>query len=166
MSTIDIGESDILTALRSFILGEISCEVIKGLGNGVPTPLGGYIAITPLFSNRLSTNVDTYEDNVTTGFKNSLQPKQYAVQIDCYGASSGDWATALSNLFCDDYAYELFPANIKPLYADDPKMMPIVDGEQNFVERWTFAVNLQYNPTTQTPMQFADGSPTLNIYPV
>ncbi len=44
---------------------------------------------------------------------------------------------------------------IAPLHADDPKMMPIVDGEANFEQRWMITAHLQYNPILQVAQQSA-----------
>lgn len=155
--TVSPSQSVVMTALRSLILSLITCEVIQGLGNGVPMPLGEFIAMTPLFQNRISTNVDTYADPTpTTGTKAAQQSVQYTVQIDCYGPDSSDWAAILSTMLRDEYACLSMAPDVQPLSADDPKMMPLIDGEQQYEQRWTVTALLQYNPVTATPMQFFD----------
>ena len=150
-------QSDLFTALRSFILGLISCEVIQGLGNGVPMPLGGFIAMTELFQNRLSTNIHNYADPTpTTGTVSAQQAMQVTVQIDCYGPSSAEWAVILSTLLRDEYGCNAMAPNVQPLNADDPKMMPLIDGEMQYEQRWTITALLQVNPVVSIPMQFFD----------
>lgn len=150
-------QSDVLTALRSFILSLISCEVVQGLANGVPMPAGPFIVMTPLSQVRLSTNVGSYADPTpTTGTANSQQAVQVGVQLDCYGPVSGDWAATLSTMLRDEYACLLMAPNVQPLHADDPRMMPLIDGEQQYEQRWTVTAVLQYNPVVSTPMQFFD----------
>ncbi len=63
MSTASITQEQIFTALRTFILsvlGEI--EVVQGLDNRVPQPKGGFVVMSPLYLQRLSTNIDSYHD--------------------------------------------------------------------------------------------------------
>ncbi|OYV48595.1 MAG: hypothetical protein B7X10_02855, partial [Burkholderiales bacterium 21-58-4] len=76
-------------------------------------------------------------------------------QIDCYGPLSSDWAAMLSTLLRDEYACDAM-AGVQPLSADDPKMVALVDGEQQYEERWSITALLQYNPATVTPMKFFD----------
>lgn len=152
-------QSDIFTALRTFILSLITCEVIQGLGNGVPMPLSGFITMTALYQNRLSTNVDGYPDMTTsTGNKTARQAVQYTMQIDCYGPLSSDWAAMLSTMLRDEYACLSMAPNVQPLSADDPKMIPLIDGEQQYEQRWVVTAILQYNPVVSSPMQFFDAA--------
>lgn len=148
-------QDDVLTALRSFILSLITCEVVQGLGNGVPMPLGGFIAITPLFQSRLSTNQSGYADPTpTTGTRTATQAVQATFQIDCYGPSSADWANIFSTAWRDDLAVSALSPVAAPMYCDDPKMIALTDGEQQYEQRWTITAALQCNPAITTPMQF------------
>jgi len=158
-ATVTPVQSDIFTALRTFILSLITCEVVQGLGNGAPMPLGGFISMTALYQNRLSTNVDAYLDPTpTTGSKTARQAVQYTIQLDAYGPDSGDWAAILSTMLRDEYACLSMAPNVQPLYCDDPRMMPLVDGEQQYEQRFSINAVLQYNPVTSTPMQFFDAA--------
>ena len=56
-------------------------------------------------------------------------------------------------LFRDEYTTDLFPANIQPLYADDPVQLPLIDGEQQYEQRWKLEATLQYNPILTTSQQ-------------
>lgn len=40
----------------------------------------------------------------------------------------------------------------------DPKMMPLIDGEAQYEQRWVITAVLQYNPVVSTPMQFFDAA--------
>lgn len=149
--------STVFETLRAFILGLITCEVVKGLGNGVPTPKGGFITITEVYKSRLSTNRHAYADPTpVTGSVQATQPMKVAVQIDCYGKDSSEWATILSTMLRDDYACQALAPVAQPLHADDPKMMPMVDGEQQYQQRWMVEAVLQVNAAVTTPMQFFD----------
>jgi len=158
-ATVTPVQSDIFIALRTFILSLIACEVIQGLGNGVPMPLGGFISMTALYQNRLSTNVDAYLDPTpTTGSKTARQAVQYTIQLDAYGPDSSDWATILSTMLRDEYACLSMAPNVQPLYCDDPRQIPLIDAEAQYEQRWSINAVLQYNPVVSTPMQFFDAA--------
>lgn len=158
MPTVSITESNVLAALRTFILSLVTCEVIKGLGNRVAMPPNDFIAMTPVMAPPLATNVSTYSDVPGAGTQSIKRSTQYMVQIDCYGATANDRATLISTLLRSEYACNSFAASgfdIQPLYAEDPKQMPIVDGEAQFEERWTFNAVIQFNPAVSVPQDFA-----------
>lgn len=150
MPTVSLTESNILTALRGFILSVIpDIEVVKGLDNGAAVPKGQFIVLTPLFATRLATNHTEY----TQTHQVIIQPQKYAMQIDCYGAASSDHASLLTTLLRDEYGCSYFPANIQPLYADDPKLIPLVNAEQQYEKRWAITAYFQYNPVVSIPYE-------------
>jgi hypothetical protein len=145
------------TSLRALILTLITCEVVQGINSGSPMPLGGFITMTELFRVRLSTNGHDYADPTpTTGTINAAQAFESTVQIDCYGANSADWAAILTTMLRDEYACNQLAPTMQPLSADDPKMVPLIDGEMMYEQRWTITALFQINATVTTPMQFAD----------
>lgn len=157
MPTVSITESNVLAALRAFILTLVSCEVVRGLDNEVPMPAGGFIELTPALMTPLSTTVVEYDDSdPTASLANFKGPLKYSVQVDCYGTVASDWAAAIVMALRTPYACDSFAASgfdIQPLYADDPKQLSFVDEGNQFVERWVFNAVLQYNPVIIIPMQ-------------
>jgi hypothetical protein len=117
-------------------------------------PLGDFISLTPISNIPLSTNVTTL-----TGANNSIKrASQFTIQIDCYGAGAGDRATAITTLLRSAYACDQFTASgfdIQPLYAGDARQMPLVDGEGQYAERWSFDAVLQFNPVLTIPQDSA-----------
>jgi hypothetical protein len=73
--------------------------------------------------------------------------------LDFYGPDSQEWAIKTVALWRDEYATEIFPSNIQPLYADDPIQIPLIDGEAQYEQRWRLAGSLQYNPILSTAQQ-------------
>lgn len=148
-------ETNIFTSLRTFILSVVDCEVIRSQVNRVSMPKGDFIALTPVSSMALETNTDTY--NATT---NSIKrPVQLNVQVDCYGAKAADRALTIATLFRDDYACQSFIGSgfdIQPLYAEDAHQMPLISGEEQYIERWTFEVAIQANPIVTITQQSAN----------
>jgi len=146
-------QDDVMTIVGDFILSLIDCEVVQGLGNKVPTPRGGFIAITATGQKRLSTNVTSYDASAARAV---MMPTQYAIQIDCYGPLSSDWATTLTAMWRDPYGCDALGPTMQPLYSDDPSQMGLVDGEDEYEQRWMISAILQFNPVVTAPQQYAD----------
>jgi phosphoenolpyruvate carboxylase len=155
-----IVEQDIFAALRSFIASLIpNVEVVQAQDNGVPMPTGSFIAMNNVGQRRMSTNMPVYIDPLTgVGTKAISADIEYTIQIDFYGEQSSNWAATIQTMFRDDYAYGLFPEGIKPLYADDPKQVPLISGEEMLIQRWIMQAVMQYNPIITVPQQFADSA--------
>jgi hypothetical protein len=103
----------------------------------------------------LETNTDSY----TATTKTVMRPTQYTIQIDCYGQLASDRAQTIASLLRDSYAVDQFAAqgfDIAPLYAGDAQQMPLIDGEEQYEERWTFDAVLQFNPVITLPEDTAD----------
>jgi hypothetical protein len=152
--TPSITETQVFTALRAFILTIVDCEVVRALNNRVPMPKGDFIALSPPSIMPLSTNVTAFN-----GTSNVIKrSSQFLVQVDCYGAGACDRATAISMLLRDQYGCEQFAASgfdIQPLYASDAHQIPLVDGEAQYEERWTFEAVMQFNPALTIAQQSA-----------
>lgn len=159
-------EGDVFAALRSFILTLVNCEVIRGQTNRVPMPKGDFVMMTPAYMAQLETNVATYRDIPNLGFQDIRRAARFDIQIDSYGAAACDRATTLSMMMRSEYACQAFAAinpEIQPLYADDPRQMPLITGEEQYLERWTFTAAIQFNPVISIPQEFAERiTPNLN----
>ena len=142
----NLTEEDIFTALRTVILTVVGCPVIRAQVNRAPMPLGDFIALTPKSAIPLETNIDTY----TATTKTVERRTQYTIQIDCYGTLASDRALTIAMILRDSYAANQFAAlgyDMAPLYAGDATQMPLIDGEEQYEERWTFDAVLQVNPS-------------------
>ena len=113
--------------------------------NRAPMPKGAFVAMSSSLNMPLSTNVATYAGTN----KSVKRPSQFTIQVDCYGPGSGDRATAITTLLRDQYGCEEFRKagyDMQPLYAGDAHQMPLVNGEAQYEERWTFDAVMQINP--------------------
>jgi len=159
MTTATPTSTTIFTAIRGLLLSLIDdCEVIKSLNNKTPMPVGGFIAMTMLFDTRLATNTHVYLDSTPeTGIRKSKQQVQKTIQFDCYGPDSAEWAGVLSTMLRDDYSCRYLQGfGVQPIDADDPKLMPIIDGEQQYLHRWVVTAKFQVNFDVLVPQQFFD----------
>lgn len=167
MITPSITDTQVVTALRTFILGIVSCEVIREQVNRVAMPAGDFVALNLVAAKPLATNTDTYDTTQST--KSVLRPTQVTIQVDCYGATAGENAQAIASLLRDDYAVQSFIASgydVAPLYAGDAQQMPLITGEEQYLQRWTFKAELQYNPILVVPQQFETVAPVVNLIEV
>lgn len=155
MIVLSTTDKQLFNALCAVLLAIVDCEVIRVPTNRVSMPKGGFITMSPAELMPLSTNVDTYTETTKT----ITRPTQVSIQLDCYGAGSADRAVAISMLLRDDSGCELFaaqPGGIQPLYATDPAQLPLVNGEEQYEQRWMFKAVLQYNPALSVEQQSAN----------
>jgi hypothetical protein len=164
-ATIDLTEQAVFVGLRAFVLDVLTLpanQVVKGQQNRVPMPAGtNFVVITPSGRARLATNVRTYvpsdDPAPADGQRQTQQQTRMDVQIDVYGPASAENAQIISTLLRDAYGCDfLRPHACQPLYTGDPRQLPLVTGEQQYLARWMLGATLQFNPTVSTSQQFAD----------
>jgi len=223
--SLTLTEAQALTALRSFLTAILPTDVvvIRGQANRTPEPKAvNFVVITPLFRERLATNVDNYIDAVFTGsiagnvltitavgygslvigsqilgvnvaantlvlaiktgsggigtytLNNTqtvnsqklaagvitlLQAVKMTVQMDIHGPASADNTHLITTLFRDAVGVVLFKSSgfeVAPLYADNPKQIPFINGELQVENRWTMDAVMQCNPLITLSQDFAD----------
>lgn len=159
MPTISITETNLFKSLGDFISSVVATAVVRGQVNRVPALPGGSVVMSPLLSMPLSTTVQTYTDTFTVHTTDLKRSTQWSAQIDCYGASANDDAAAISIALRSIYGCDFFKAtglDIQPLYAGEPRQLPLITGEDQYQERWGFDAVLQYNPVISVTQDFAD----------
>lgn len=150
----------IFTALRSFLIELFpDIEVRQAQQNNVPMPTGDFILMTEISRTRLATNHRSYTEDTQT----IKTPTEIVIQLDFYGGEATERVQKFVSLFFDDYAYTRFPDGIKPLYATDPKQMPLITAEANFLKRWITEAHLQFNPSFDNPMETFEVITTTSI---
>lgn len=156
--TPSITDDAVMTALRTFLLAVLPAgvEVVQGQPNGVPEPASpDHVVMTPSRRGQLSTTTHTYDP--ATGQNNIARSTAVHFQLDIYGPSASDNAQVVSTLLRDAYGCTFLTAyNVQPLYCDDGRQMPLVNGEFQYENRWMVNAVLQANPVIATPAEFAD----------
>ena len=162
---IDITDQDIFKSLVVFFKSFLpnNTTIVQAQDNLVAMPKGGFVAMNNVGMTRLSFNVDNYDAYAQRKF--ILTPVRYEMQLDFYGSDAQTWAFETQALFRDQYATDIFPTNIQPLYADDPVQIPLIDGEQQYEQRWKITASLQYNPILTTNQQ-SSWFATVNLAPI
>ncbi|AXU19713.1 hypothetical protein C7W88_12865 [Novosphingobium sp. THN1] len=152
------------TALRIFLLGILPAgtEVTQGQANRVPMPQGrNFVVMTPMrFEQMAQTVHQVTPPNAPApalGTDEIARSMALHFQLDVYGPSSGENATVITTLLRDSYGTEAFIATgFSPLYVEDPFQMPLVAGEQQWMQRWTIRLALHGHFVVTVPQSFAD----------
>lgn len=160
-ATLDLRLADIYQKLGTFIQTVIGVDpsttqlvtVVQGQSNRTPMPNNPFILMQGQVTGRLGTNIDTWDTvNQTQATEQKTQVK---MQLDCYGPDSNAWATILSTLLRDQLGCEALKPTCQPLFTDAPFQGALIDGEEQYEERWTVIAYVQYNPVTTFAQQSA-----------
>lgn len=154
-ATLDINLQQLYGVFGRFVqsIVGVSVPVVQGQANRVSMPDGPFILLQAAVSGRLGTNIDTWDPVNQT--QATQQKTKVKVQIDCYGPDSHTWATMLSTLWRDFYGCDFMKPTCQPLYTGEPFQGALIDGEEQYEERWTVLGYVQYNPVTTFAQQSA-----------
>ncbi len=130
-------------------------EIIRGEINRTPMPADPFVVLTEILQVRLGRPGTTYHGDAQT--ETIQEPTRIDVQADFYGEASGEYCKAVKAAFSTLWGWDQFPTNIKPLYTDDGRQAPMINGEQQYERRWILTLSLQYNPSVILPMGSALG---------
>lgn len=164
---LDLTDNDVYNALVAFVgtIVPTGTPVIRGQQNRVSMPSGPCVVLTTLGApSRIGTNAESTEatvvNNQITGFEALVEADfEYSVQADFYSAAdpitgfaaSESWAMATELLWRSKIGWSLMPEGMKPLYSEGRQQLPIVGSENQWIQRWTMTLTLDYQPTwTQT----------------
>jgi|SRR5579859_1716266 len=160
--SISLTFEDVYTAVKPLIAAVTGLDpslVIQGDPNrsAMPPAAPGFVEMLATVSGRIRTNIDRWDTTNPAPTSETIeQGTRIRIQLDCYGASAGDWAAMLSAILRDDAGCVALKPTCQPLYTDEPMQAPLDDGEAQYEQRWTLLTYLQYNPVVTAPMQFAD----------
>ena len=160
-------QDDVLTAVRTLLLSIVPTGtiVLRGPVDRAAQPIADHILVTPVHRERLRTNL--YLDHAPppgpdpNGTVDMEQGTKLELQVDFYGETGGEsgpaaWMDAFTTVWRSEYAVDALAPTCSPLYADEGRMMPLVTGEEQYLERWMVRAFLQYNPVTTAPQEYAD----------
>lgn len=101
------------------------------------------------------------------GVTDVVGPYMLDVQLDFHGAGGSsapaDAAQTVATLFRDLWAVGQFEtqstgSTVTPLYTDDPKQIPFIDGQDQYEDRWVVEATLQVNETISVPQEYMDSA--------
>lgn len=125
-----------------------SAEIVRGQVNRTPPPSGSHIVLTEILRVPVEQPIVVITD-ITA-------PTRIDVQIDFYDPGAGDYVAAFAAAYRSQWAYDQFPATIKPAYCTDPMQAPFISGEHQWLTRWTCTASVLYAPLVKVPQQTAD----------
>lgn len=168
---VTITMTDVFTKIRSFLIDTnygivpAGTRVLRGPINNAAQPADPHVIMTPLLRRRIRTNQETDVDPYPAPLPGEIRMEagmEVTIQADFYGPEAETWAQTFATVWRSEYGVRHLAPTLAPLYADDARMMPLVTGEEQYLERWLVRAVLQYNPVTVTPQEFA-GSATVEI---
>lgn len=148
---------DVVTDVGNFIVSIVPAgtPVLRGPIDRAAYPNIDFVLMTPVFRDPLRTTIVT--DDPDAGMASWEQGTKVELQVDLYGDTFGaDWCAMFSTMWKTEYACDALGAICSPLYTDGGRQIPLVTGEEQYLERWAVRTFLQYNPTVSTPQDYAD----------
>ena len=154
------GENDFYVAIRAWLLSvlPVAVEVFQSQENQVPEPIGpDFVMMTMRSRARQATNLETWApDAIDPASLEIVQSTRLVMQLDFHGRLGSDFAQLVATLWRSDFACRaLLPAGIQPLYAEDAKQIPFVNGEKQYENRWVMEIAFQASPVVLAPQDFA-----------
>lgn len=157
VSPTDDGVAGALRALLVSLFSDLaSNDIMQGQQNRTPMPTGpDFIIFVPDSRDRMSTSIREYDPTAKT--RMTSHSTRVGFMVNFYGPNSTDNAQIFGTLFRDLYGCDfLAPYGVQPLWSDDGRQMPLVSGEEQYIDRWMVRTMMQANPTVVTSQQFAD----------
>jgi len=152
----------VIDALGAYIQLFTTSQIIRGAVNRTAMPLSPFVELTEVTSISLNKPIETYTDTTEI----ISEHVKLEVQIDLYGWELSDTARALHSSFRTIWAVSQLPESIVPLYCTEPIKMPIQNAEDQYEQRWTMTISLQYNPDVIVPQTSFNAPGTNNLIPV
>lgn len=164
---INITDNEVYTALAGWLLalGVVppGTTIQRGQQNRVSMPSSACVIMTTLgIPDRIGTNERgvapvTNSHNQVTGYTASVSADFiYRVQLDFYSPSAESQAVAAELLWRDNLGIVQMADGMKPLYSEDLRQLPLIGGEEQFLQRWTITLVLDYQPVWTQPTEACD----------
>lgn len=121
----------------------------------------------------LSVSQNVSSETLSAGTQTLTQSGELTLQLDFHSPdyAAGDFAMTVSTALRDEFGVDFFasqaaPLNgVVPLYADDPRMVPFINEENQWEWRWVLDCKVQVDQTIGISQQYAD-SATVTLYDV
>jgi len=155
----------LFTSLRSFLIAHVTVTSCRQAQlNRTAMPTGDFIVMTPLGVDGLSTNAVSYQFNPDNDISTETHNRTtvWRCQLDFYGNSAQEFANIISTIVRSEYSctwfrrYATESSNplITPLFCTDPKQTAMINGEDQWENRWTCDFHAQIKTSVVVPQQF------------
>lgn len=157
---VSITSAQLYTIIGQFVQNVIGVDpatsatvvVTRGQINLVPMPNSAFINMQLFTQGRVRTNQHTFTSDQQMHVEVGTKVK---VRLDFYGPLAQDWSKAVGGLWRDDYGCAFLASVGAPLYEGDAMQSALVNGEEQYEDRWIMELFLQYNPVITVPQQSA-----------
>lgn len=159
--TVSITSAQLYTIVGQFIQAVLgvdpatgqTVEVTRGQINRVSMPDNAFVNMQIFTSGRVRTNVNTW--NGVDQTQATEVGTKVKIRLDFYGPLSEDWSKAVGALWRDGYGCTFLAPVGAPLFDGDAMQGALVNGEEQYEDRWIMELFLQYNPVVTVPQQSA-----------
>lgn len=152
MTVSDVDWGTILVGARVFGTGLAAGTRVRAIVSGTGG-VGTYV---------VSPGQTISSGTLSAGGKLLEAGSKFVVQLDFHSYdlnAAADMAATVQAVFRDPYSYAFFdPAEsgVAPLYADDPRLVPFVNENQQVESRWILEAEMQVNQTVRVQAEYAD----------
>ena len=153
---------NVIDALADYLSLYTTAPIIRANVNRNPTPKNDFIVLTELLTTPLSKPVEYYSNAGET----MIQKQQIDVQVDFYGWSLSDTALAIANSIRSIWQNYNHSQWLAFLYCNQIVKSPIINAEEQYEQRWTVTISMQYNVTLTLPQETFNSSGTIEFKPV
>lgn len=157
--SVDAAMAAIADALQPLM--PVGTQIVQGQANRVSQPPTPCVIMTFVNQVQLSTTRITY--SATTG--SYMMPARLDIQLDFYGNDAGNMMRIAQTMLRSIYGTTAFPEDIKPLYCDEGRQMPLITGEEQYEQRWSLTLSMQYNSPVTVAQETFNTTGVVGITP-
>jgi hypothetical protein len=142
--------------------------IVFGVGVANNTTITGPVTVNPDGTGiyQITPSQTVGSATLSAGQNIIEQSTEFVMQCDMHGTNSGDNAQTISTAFRDEYGVRLFAGTgVSPLYSDDPRQLAFTTAADQFDERWSIDMHMQFDPSIAVPQEYYDSSnvTTVNV---
>jgi hypothetical protein len=144
---VDKSVDNVIDGVADYLMRFTPAKIIRANVNRTAMPKVPFVVLTEILSAKLSKPVEQYS---ITG-ETITEKNRIDIQIDFYGWELSDIALSFTNSIHTSWAADNFPSWLAPLYCTDATKIPLHNAEEQYEQRWTTTLSLQYNVTMNLP---------------
>lgn len=153
---------DVIDGVANYLMRFTKAKIIRGNVNRTPMPKPPFIVLTEVLTKQVAKSSEFYSlDGETVSQQNQID-----VQIDFYGWELSDIALSFTASIRTSWAAKNFPIWLSPLYCSDIIKSPLQNAEEQYEQRWTVTLSLQYNVDINLPQDVFNVVGEINTIPV
>lgn len=153
MATVNLDYQEIYADVRAFLLGLIpegEDQIVQSLSN-ISTLPHDAVLMNILFDRELDVAVHNYDKE--KGLAYVQKSIMVTMQLDFYGQEAQKRSRIVANFWRDTYGFDNLNV-CKPVDVKDYRHMPYVNESNQYEDRYSLDLTLQYNPEVTHSQEF------------